>query len=164
MKLLWWICFMQLGNQALQVADISRIRQLYISAPGNKQAAIQLNQLMLQVDSGSAAPVLVCYKGANEMIEAKYAPSPIVKFKKFNMGKELITKAINRDTLNLEMRFIRYSIQSNLPAFLPFHDELNDDKRFLLKNTNDCKDPELKSMIFNYLSALFVNQRKELKN
>lgn len=164
MKFLGWICFIQLGIIATQNMDIGKIRQLYINAAGNKQEALQLDQLMVPVDTDSASPLLICYKGANEMIQAKYALSPIVKFKKFNKGKALITKAISRDTLNLEMRFIRYSIQSNLPAFLPFHNELDDDKRFLQKNTNDCKDPDLKNMIFNYLPGLFVNQPKELKN
>jgi len=87
------------------------------------------------------------------MIQAKYSLNPIIKLEKFNRGKELITKALNRDTLSLEMRFIRYSIQSNLPAFLGFHDEMYTDKRFLVDNVKISNDPELKEMIINYLSA-----------
>lgn len=118
---------------------------------------------MLQMDSETAAPVLICYKGANEMIQAKYTLNPISKLEKFNKGKELIKKAFSRDTLNLEMRFIRYSIQSNLPAFLGYHDDLGKDKQFLLDNTINTKDLELKEMIFNYLSALSVIKPDELK-
>jgi hypothetical protein len=77
--------------------------------------------------------------------------------------KNSIKKAIARDPLNLEMRFIRYSIQSNLPAFLGYRDELDTDKQFLLDKTRYSKDLELKEMILNYLSALPVIKQDELK-
>jgi hypothetical protein len=144
MKVLLWFCLIPFGKSAVQTTDLDKIRGLYRRAAEIKQDAAQLNQLMLQVDSGSAGPVLFCYKGANEMIQAKYSLNPVVKLEKFNKGKELIKKAFNRDTLNLEIRFIRYSIQSNLPAFLGYHDEFNKDKKFLLDYTGDNKDPQLK--------------------
>jgi hypothetical protein len=167
MKVLLWFCLLPFGTMPIQTVDLDKIRGLYHRAAEIKQDAAQLNQLMLQVDSGSAVPVLICYKGANEIIQAKYSLNPIVKLEKFNKGKELIKKAINRDMLNLEIRFIRYSIQSNLPAFLGYHDDLSKDKQFLLDNTMENKDPKLKEMIFNYLSALPVinpDKPKQLKN
>jgi len=160
MKVLLWLCFVPFGAGALQTFELSKIRNLYCNAPKEKQDAIQLNQLMLQVDSGTAIPVLVCYKGANEMIQAKYTLNPISKLEKFNRGKDLIKKAFSRDTLNLEMHFIRYSVQSNLPAFLGYRDELEEDKRVLLNNTKDSKDLELKEMIFNYLSVIKADELK----
>ncbi|WP_295676229.1 hypothetical protein [uncultured Mucilaginibacter sp.] len=153
MTVILWLSLLQAKIPGVQTIDLSTIRHLYQRAPVIKQDAWQLNRLMLQVDSNTDAPVLLCYKGANEMIQAKYSLNPIIKLEKFNRGKELITKALNRDTLSLEMRFIRYSIQSNLPAFLGFHDEMYTDKRFLLDNVKISNDPELKEMIFNYLSA-----------
>jgi hypothetical protein len=160
MKVLLWLCFVPFGARALQTFELSKIRNLYCNASKEKQDAIQLNQLMLQVDSGKAIPVLVCYKGANEMIQAKYTLNPISKLEKFNRGKDLIKKAFSRDSLNLEMHFIRYSVQSNLPAFLGYRDELEEDKRVLLNNTKDSKDLELKEMIFNYLSAIKSDKLK----
>lgn len=167
MKNLVWLYLLPFSALAVHTFDLHQIRVLYKNGPEVKQEALQLNQFMLQVDSGKAAPVLVCYKGANEMIQAKYTVNPISKLEKFNKGKELIKKAFSRDTVNLEMHFIRYSIQSNSPAFLGYHDDLGKDKQFLLDNTRDNKDPELKEMIFNYLSALSVikqDEHKQLKN
>jgi DNA mismatch repair ATPase MutL len=65
----------------------------------------------------------------------------------------LIEKAFGRDSLNLEIRFIRFAIQRNLPSFLRYHDELERDKQFLLINTRYSNDPELKEMILNYLET-----------
>jgi hypothetical protein len=137
-----------------QTFDMSRIRSLYHNAPVVKQDAAQLQDLLQSVNNNTAVPVLVCYKGASEMIQAKYSFNPFTKWEKFNKGKELLQKAINRDTLDLEMRFIRFSIQSNLPSFLGYHDELNTDKHFLVENTKNTKDYELKKIISNYLTTL----------
>jgi hypothetical protein len=166
MTVLMWLFLLRLEAFAPQTLELHQIRSLYHRAAEVKTDALQLNNLLLQADS-NAAPVIICYKGANEMIQAKYALNPVSKLEKFNKGKELIKKAIGRDTLNLEMRFIRYSIQSNLPAFLGYHDELGKDKQFLLDNTRDNQDAELKEMIVNYLSALSVmkpDEFKKLKN
>lgn len=152
MKVLLLIYLLRMNFQVVQKPDIGTVRKLYHSAANVKQDALRLNQLMLEVDI-NAAPVLVCYKGANEMIQAKYALNPFVKLAKFNKGKALLIKAIGRDTLNLEMRFIRYSIQSNLPAFLNYGDELGADKRFLVNNTKHNNDPELREIIYNYLTT-----------
>ena len=162
MKILVWLLALPISALGLQTFDLQRIRGLYQHAAEIKQDAVQLDKLMLQVDS-SAAPVIICYKGANEMIQAKYSLNPFVKLNKFNKGKELIRKAFSQDTLNLEMHFIRYAIQINLPAFLNYHDELNEDKRYLLNNTKESKDPELQEMIFNYLSGLPIIKPEELK-
>lgn len=163
MKFLWCLFLLPFGPTAAQSFDLHQVRKLYHSAPEIKQDALQLNSLMLRVDSGKAAPVWVCYKGANEMIQAKYVFNPFSKFDKFIKGKQLIEKAISRDTLNLEMRFLRYSIQSNLPGFLAYHDDLGADKRFLLVNTRNTKDAELKGIIINYLSTLTAIKPEELK-
>jgi hypothetical protein len=163
MKLLVWFCLLPFTAMSVQISDLSKIRVLYQSAATIKQDAAQLNRMMVQVDTVTAAPVMICYKGANEMMQAKYALNPMVKLDKFNKGKQLMQRAFTRDTLNLEIRFIRYSIQSNLPAFLGYHNELEADKRYLLNNTKASKDPELQEMIFNYLSGSAVMKPDELK-
>jgi hypothetical protein len=162
MKNLIWLLLLPFSAFAIQTPDLHHIRAWYQRAAAVKHDAAQLNKLLLQVDS-NALPVIVCYKGANEMIQAKYTLNPLAKLNRFNRGKELIQKAFSRDTLNLEIRFIRYAIQSNLPAFLGYHEELNKDKRFLLDNTKASQDPELQEMIFNYLSGLTVIKPEELK-
>ena len=163
MKFLMWLCLIHGNILASQTFSMSKIRSLYCKAPLIKSEAKQLHQLMLNVNTTTAAPVLVCYKGASKMIDAKYVFNPIIKFADFNKGKEMISKAISRDTLNLEMRFIRYSIQSNLPFFLGYNDDLKSDKRFLLANSRNSKDTELKEMIFNYFSTSSVIKKEELK-
>lgn len=146
----------------IQNEDIAVIRGLYNQAAISKTDALQLRRIMMHVDSNSA-PVLYCYKGADEMIEAKYALNPFVKWEMFNQGKNHITVAISRDTTDLEMRFLRFSIQYNLPGFLGYREDIERDKRFLLLHTKECKDKELKKMIVNFLTSSGAALQSELK-
>ena len=95
------------------------------------------------------------------MIEAKYAVNPINKLDKFNKGKSMIQSAIKLDSLDLEMRFIRFSVQNNLPAFLGYHDELSADRNFLQQHTSENGDIELKTMITQYLTSLPLKKATE---
>ncbi|CAF1687547.1 unnamed protein product [Didymodactylos carnosus] len=61
--------------------------------------------------------------------------------------------AIARDTLDVEMRVLRYAIQSNAPGFLGYNSNLQNDKAFLIANYNRVDDAALKLMITNALAA-----------
>ena len=146
----------------IQTNDLKEIRALYQKAPQVRAAAKALDQRMQAIDS-NATPLLYCYKGANEMVQAKYVLNPLVKLEKFNRGKTWITQAFQRDSLDLEMRFIRFSIQNNLPSFLGYRDDIGGDKKFLLLHLKDCRDTELKKMINDYLTAASTLTAEEIK-
>ena len=153
MKLIFILFLIPSWGLEQEIIDLKEIRSLYQRAPLEKSASREFSSRLGKVDS-SALPVLQCYKGASLMIEAKYGINPISKMDKFNGGKNLVQSAVSRDSLNLEMRFIRFSLQSNLPAFLGYHSELAGDRAFLLRHTGECSDTGLKLMITNYLNSL----------
>lgn len=146
----------------MQNYDLPEIRRLYNRAPFSKDDALLLFTTLQPVESTSL-PLLNCYKGAADLMQAKYALSPLVKMEDFNLGKSRITAAFNRDSLNLEMHFIRFSIQNNLPSFLGYNGDLDKDKRFILTRIKACPDMALKHMILNYLSTSGVSIPQDLK-
>lgn len=81
------------------------------------------------------------------MLEAKYAWNPYIKYKKFNSGKALMEKAIGRDPGNIEMRLLRYCIQSSLPSFLNYHSNMASDKLFLQKAIDLVLDKSVREML-----------------
>lgn len=141
---------------------LGEIRNCYQAASIQKAAAEKLNQLTLNIDS-SAAPVMIAYKGANEMVQAKYAFNPMTKLSRFNKGKALLQMAVSLDSLSLETRFLRFSIQSNIPSLLNYNGEISTDKQFLMNNTSICQDRGLKDMILNYFAATHTLTEAELK-
>lgn len=156
------VSFMGLMFSGLETPDLAKIRSLYDKAPASKASWKELNNLLSSVDNKSSA-LLVCYKGAVVMMEAKYVINPINKLSRFNRGKKLIEEAITRDPLDLEIRFLRFSIQTNLPSFLGYNDEIDKDKLFLLKNVVKETDQVLKNNVINYLGKSGLCTDEELK-
>jgi hypothetical protein len=143
---------------------INEVRKLYYQAAVNEDAAVRLKKMLTEVNDNSDA-IFVCYKGASQMLDAKYAFNPITKLNRFKKGKTMIEKAINKDPNHLEMRFIRFSIQTNLPSFLGYNNWIESDKKLLLLQTSKTKDEDLKLKISNYLVKYCTKEElKKLNN
>jgi len=76
-------------------------------------------------------PVLLAYKGAATATLANCKVNHIRKLTVFNEGKKLIEKAVSNDPENPEIRFIRFTVQSNIPSLLRY-DNPEVDKKFIM--------------------------------
>ncbi len=52
----------------------------------------------------------------------------------FRTGKAMLEEAIKLKPHNIELIFLRLTIQLNLPGFLGYNDRIEDDKKFVLAN------------------------------
>jgi hypothetical protein len=134
-----------------QHPPIPELRQLFIGAASQEASSYRLNTLTENIASDDL-PVFVCYKGSSAILSAKYAFGPLSKYRKFAAGKELIERSVKRDTSNVEMRYLRYAIQSNLPSFLGYRDNLTSDRTFLSRNLAHVDDAGLRALIVNALA------------
>jgi hypothetical protein len=141
---------------------LAEIRALYAKAAFSKNISEKLSLALSKVDTLSE-PVLICYKGASEMIEAKYLFNPFSQLKIFNKGKILIELAVKRDTGNLEVRFVRFGIQVNLPSYMKYSNNIEEDKKLLIGRIGTVADPELKKNIVTYLSNPKFCTEEEIK-
>lgn len=90
---------------------------------------------------------LMAYHGAAVMTSAQYAFWPFEQLKRFNQGKKILENAIRRDSSNVEIRWIRYVIQKNAPAFLNYSKNLEEDKKILLDYINNSEENNLELKI-----------------
>jgi hypothetical protein len=162
MKLLLMVIVTAIISRNMEQPTLHDLRRLFLQAGTQKDAAQKMQGLLTGVDT-MAAPVMLGYRGASDMMQAKYAVNPLTKMKKFNEGRTWITNALNRDSMNLEVRFLRFTVQCNAPALLGYHDQVQIDKQFLMKYTATNADAELKGMIINYLTTSAVCTEDELK-
>lgn len=146
------VIYLGAALKPLTEPKVQELRNLFYLAATNKQSSVKLSTLLLPVDAKSA-PVLVCYKGVAELMEAKYIVNPLTKLSKFKSGKELIEQAIKRDPDDTEMRFLRFSVQTNLPSFLGYDKEITSDKNFLLDKANEINDSNFRNNVIRYLSS-----------
>jgi hypothetical protein len=144
MKLLLLLFFLPLVN-----SDLSSLRSLYQEASKDEAKA---NKLLVIADKNSSNnSVFYGYKGAAKIIMAKYAFNPYTKWNLFNEGKDILESAIASDVNNVELTYLRLTIQMNAPNFLGYKSNIDSDKKFLKENINGLNDKELQSIIKNYL-------------
>lgn len=127
--------------------SITEVRNVYEKAIYSQQIAVDLID-KLNVSNNNT---FLGYKGAVTMIMAKHVFSPYKKLNYFKNGKEILEQAILKEPLNIELRFLRFSIQSNSPKFLDYHSNLFSDKSFLLKEVKTINDTDLKQRITKFL-------------
>ena len=87
------------------------------------------------------------------MVMAKHVINPFSKLSYFSKGKQLLEKTIEADAKNVELRFLRFAVQTNLPSFLGYKEHIQKDKAFLIKSIGHINDLELKQQVVAYLKS-----------
>lgn len=129
--------------------DLPKVREAYEHASKDETVAKQLYARINQQASGSAT--MMGYKGAVTMVLAKFQFNPLSKLEYFNNGKSILEQAIAKDAGNIELIFIRFTVQSYAPAFLKYNKDLNRDKHFLLTHAKELTDKDLQTRITRFL-------------
>ena len=145
-----------------QIPSISEVRWLYQKAATEEPYCQKLLHL-LQPFNEKNNPLLAGYKASAHMMMANYVVNPFTKLSYFSKGKKLLEKAIEASKANVELRFLRFAVQSNIPAFLGYSSNRQTDKGFLIQSVPQLKDVLLKQMIVAYLNTpgLITENEKE---
>ncbi len=107
------------------------------------------------------------YKAATMMVMAKHVINPFSKLKYFKDGKKILENVIKNSPENLELRLIRFAIQTNVPQFLGYNNEIINDKNLILKkctklDVNLPNQAQLKLIIKQYLYQSEICSESEL--
>lgn len=143
---------------------LAEIRNLYEQAAENEKSCEALLK-SLEPYNENNNPLYAGYKAAGTMLMAKYVFSPFSKLNYFKKGRVLLEKAISKDDKNIELRFIRYTIQLHAPGFLNYKAEVSKDKTFLIESTEHIKDVQLKNNILSFFKgydSLTTQEKKQL--
>ncbi len=120
--------------------QLDNYRNLYFGAQNAEGKKIFYNTMQAANESNA---VFKAYKGVSTAMYAEVASSVEDKFKYFDQGKVLIEAAIQGDFWNPEIRFLRYSVQAEVPWFLKYNSNLQEDANIVLdalkKKTIDPK-------------------------
>lgn len=99
----------------------------------------------------SKSNLLLGYKGAVELGMARHDANVFKKMSWFGDGKENLEKSIKNDPQNIELRFLRLTIQTHLPAFLGYSDSKEKDKTFVLTNLEKAPSEEFKTRVRGFI-------------
>lgn len=137
---------MHMGNAS---PDLGKIRMLFQHAAASADSCKELLRLAEPFEETN--PLMAGYRGAAMMVMSKHIFNPFNKLNSFNRGKVLLETAIRADTQSVELRFLRYMIQTNSPFFLSYRDKIDSDKDCLARFLKSQGDLALKAMIKTYL-------------
>ncbi len=118
--------FSTLGSAAIPV---SQLRDLYFGARDEK-GKLAYFQAVQKADESD--PLQCGYKGVAVASYAELADGVSEKFRYFEQGKNLLEKAIKLSPYNAELRFLRYSVQDNVPWIVNYSDQLEEDAAFIM--------------------------------
>jgi len=143
--------------------SISEVRKMYKKASKSKEATIELHSKLASIKNNDNY-ILHAYKAASLTLMAKYAKGIKNKKNYFKEGVLLLESIVAKHPNNLELRFIRLTIQENSPKIVKYKNNINKDKVFIIKNLNSNNDLRLKANIKGYVleSKSFSTEEKNV--
>jgi hypothetical protein len=156
-----------------ELETINQIRKLFYEAVESEEKLEELESFFSKNFTEKALiyhPVLLSYTGAIDALKAKHAINPFTKFSRVLSSLNTLERAVNREPNNLEIRFIRFSILHNLPGFLGYGKERNDDMMVIVtqlaKKDYAKYDPKLQINVIEFMlesEQLNASQTVQLK-
>jgi len=144
--------------------DMVTIRELYTKATTSKADAEKFHSLIEAIKLPNAS--IKGYHAASYMIQANYHFNPSTKLSYFNKGKEQLDYAIQSESQNTELRFLRFCIQTNAPSFLGYNKQIVLDKTAIIQAYPLLTDLDLKKRIKEFMlqTTYCTNSEKKIFN
>jgi len=80
------------------------------------------------------SPEAVGYTAAMVFMKSRYVNNPFTKLKYFKKGKEILDDDITANPKNVEIRYIRYVMQKQIPEFLGYNEFISEDFNVIIDN------------------------------
>lgn len=130
--------------------NLEEARRLYPNAMEDASTTDMLHKKLSSI-SQNDDKTLYGYKGAVYTLKAKHAKAIKEKKEFFKEGVSIIEAAIAAEPDNIELRFIRLSVQENAPKILKYRDHIEEDKDFILGRLSKLKDGSVKNLIYKFV-------------
>jgi hypothetical protein len=122
----------------VNASELDEVRKAFYRASMEQEVCEEIYN-KIKDRNYSEKPLLLGYRGVYQAIMAKYLWNPFSKWWYFRSGVEQLETAISKDNDNIELIFLRFSIQTNCPEFLGYNSKITSDKDFILTQMHDKK-------------------------
>jgi hypothetical protein len=148
---------------------IDEIRLKFKLAIENAEVTETLSAQLLSIPNPDA--LTLAYIASLDALKAKHNWNPAVKIEFMDSFEKKISKAVNAMPNNIEIRFLRYSIQSNTPAFLGYSKNLKEDRKVMVSAFSNKEmlnnNKKLLSEIYQFLvdeNSLSQSEKNIIEN
>jgi len=122
------------------------------------------DSLYLALKSESSEnPLIVAYIGTLEALKAKHSWNPYNKIRYVSLSQKTMKKAVDRDPNNLEIRFMRFTIQHYTPSFLGFSKDLDEDRKAIVRQFKSRKFGLADASLIRNMAAFMIESDRCLK-
>lgn len=129
------------------------IRKLLLTAINSSKTTDSLYRHLGAIKKPSG--LITGYIGTLEALKAKHAWNPYFKIKYLNDAEKSFKGAVTTDPFNIEIRFMRFSVEHNVPGFLGYNKNLVADRTEIIKQLDrrhySSADIALVKTIINFL-------------
>ncbi len=150
-NIIWLFLLFCSASHAMDIS-LNEVRILFNKSATNKVTCKKLLSVLNKYNETNNS-TLAAYKACATMMMANHVFNPFSKLSSFNQGKKLLEKCVADDDENTEIRYLRFTIQSNVPSFLGYNNSISNDKVFLLNAVECIKDLQLKQMVISFLKS-----------
>ncbi|WP_316734965.1 hypothetical protein [Pedobacter aquatilis] len=116
----------------LSVKEISILKAQLVKAVENSKLTDSLSERLNALPNKTA--LVTGYAGTLEALKAKHSWNPYNKIKYVKRSLKTMQHAIKMDKENMEIRFMRFSIEHFTPGFLGFSKDLDEDRKEIVKH------------------------------
>lgn len=153
-------CFLSFTNFSMYDGDypylLNNIRIGFYDAVQDSQKADLLLKKINEIKPKSA--LIMVYYGATCAIMAKNKWNPFSAIKLLKKADKDMNNAVKISPENLEIRFIRFAVQKNIPSYLGLSANIEEDKKYLIKHIDSFYNPKLNKKMRDYIVWFMTEQ------
>lgn len=132
---------------------LEKLRPEYMKALHDFELAPAVYEKFEAIENPSAK--LLAYKGALEAIMTKTTWNVFKKISFLNKSQKSFEEAIELAPNNVEVRFMRLSVEHSIPNYLGYSTHIQEDKEFVVKHISDFNplkmDPQILKEILGFV-------------
>lgn len=147
-------------NLSSKAENLVKIRDEYIIAIKDGEKANELYKQLSAIKNPD--PIILAYLGSTQALLAKHHWNPVNKLSLINQAFENINLAVEKDPNQLEIRFLRFSLQYYVPTILGYNKNLITDKNKIVSliQKGNPKSLKVDQQILKNMAHFMVNSKK----
>ena len=134
--------------------NIEKIRELYTKAYLSELNCKLFGENLTK--ETKSCSLIDAYTGCYFLMKCKFSKNPLQRINYFVVGKTNIEQAIKMNPKSVELRFLRYSVQRQLPRFLFYFSDINNDLEFIRENVNKIQNHQTKKFIIQSMATITI--------
>ena len=137
-------------TSSAQSMSRNQLRAYYLRSLNSRSSLDTFNALLKAIQSRT--PLEESYYGICQGMQAQYAEGMWSKLRLVNSSRGCLNKAVEQDSRDPELRFMRFTLEHYLPSFLGMSSHLNSDLTYILDHSEFVDDnADLKVKVLEFI-------------